>query len=275
MSKTIQNRTKSRVKRLSFRIGRSRQLTLTFRRFRTRPANRSKRIQQRVLSIPLSGYKEVAIVSVRRKRNRRNNFVLRRFANFSTAAIALGLTGIVYFGLNLHTPANIKVANTPLVDAAPVQNEPPKTMPRSVPSSLRIPNIDLTTSVVPTGLDSNGAIAMPDGFDITGWYTNSPTPGELGPSIIVGHLDSIYGIAVFWRLRELQPGDIVYVDRQDGTTATFKVDAIQQYPQDSFPTSTVYGNIDHAGLRLITCGGTFNTTTHHYSDNTVVYASLQ
>jgi sortase (surface protein transpeptidase) len=116
---------------------------------------------------------------------------------------------------------------------------------------------------------------MPDGFDFAGWYQYGPTPGELGPAVVVGHVDSTQGIAIFWRLRELLPGDEIYIDRQDGTTATLKVDDIQQYSQDQFPTDKVYGNIDHAGLRLITCGGTFSTVTHHYSDNTVVYASLE
>ena len=81
-------------------------------------------------------------------------------------------------------------------------------------------------------------------------------------------------VAVFWRLRELVPGDTFEIDRADGSTAKFKVDAVKQVPQSNFPTEEVYGNIDFAGIRLITCGGTFNRTTRHYSDNTIVFGSL-
>lgn len=158
--------------------------------------------------------------------------------------------------------------------APPPQPVLPKVMPRSEPVSIRIPKIQLDTSVIPEGLSPGGAIAMPDVFDQAEWYNQSPTPGERGPAIITGHVDSPHNIAIFWRLRELLPGDIVQVDRQDGTTATFVITDIQQFPQDQFPTETVYGNLDYAGLRLITCGGTFNTLTGHYSHNTVVSGRL-
>ncbi|MBI4101059.1 class F sortase, partial [Candidatus Microgenomates bacterium] len=93
-------------------------------------------------------------------------------------------------------------------------------------------------------------------------------------AIVVGHIDNYRGPAVFWKLGQLQPGDVVEIDRADGTTVKFKVEAIKQFSQDQFPTAEVYGNIDHAGLRLITCGGQFNRITRQYSDNTVVFASM-
>lgn len=277
MPKSVSTRAKSRVRRVSLRLG-SRQLTATFRRFRTRPENRSKRIKQLVVSLPTNTYREIAVTVVCKRRTKQATR-LHAFINIPNFALVLGLAGFIYFGLNLQTHATVGLVGSSSVYAAPVISTPapvePKTMSHSEPMSLRIPNIEINTSLVPVGVQATGEIAMPDGFDIAGWYTHGPTPGELGPAVIVGHVDSTKGIAVFWRIRELVPGDLLYIDRQDGTTATFKVDSIQQYPQDQFPTSEVYGNIDYAGLRVITCGGTFNTVTHHYSDNTVVYASLE
>lgn len=279
MAKSVQHRAKSRIQRLSIRLG-SRQLNATFRRFRTRPENRSKRIKQLVVRLPLTSYREVAVTFVHKRRRTKQTNKLRAFINIPTAALILGLTGVAYFGLNLQAPANITLVGSTSAAPAPVSTQTAdvvrtKVLPRSEPLSLQIPTINLDTALTPVGLQQSGSIAMPDGFNIAGWYTQGPTPGELGPAVVVGHVDSTQGIAIFWRLRELVPGDTIYVGRQDGTTATFRVDRLQQYSQDQFPTTEVYGNIDHAGLRLITCGGTFNTETHHYSDNTVVYASLE
>jgi sortase (surface protein transpeptidase) len=109
---------------------------------------------------------------------------------------------------------------------------------------------------------------------VTGWYKYSPTPGELGPAIIVGHVDSYKGISVFWRLRELVPGDTIDITRADGSVAKFQVNSLQQFDQTNFPTQAIYGDINYAGLRLITCGGTFNRKTGHYDHNMVVFASL-
>lgn len=152
---------------------------------------------------------------------------------------------------------------------------PSKTMPKALPVRLRISKIEIDTSVTPVDLRPSGSIALPDSFEEVGWYDKGPTPGELGPAVIVGHVDSTHGIAIFWRLRELVPGDTFQIDRADGTTATFKVLIVNQFSQATFPTEDVYGNIRYAGIRLITCGGTFSTATGHYDQNTVVYAALE
>lgn len=175
-----------------------------------------------------------------------------------------------------------------LMAAIPVQRQVPKkltvtavatvsqplAMKRSAPTRLLVPAAGIDTSLVGVGKTLDGSIDMPNGFDIAGWYELAPTPGEIGPAVIVGHLDSIYGPAVFWNLDKLHPGDTVQVDRSDGNVATFKVNKLALFPQDNFPTQAVYGNINYAGLRLITCGGQFNYLTRHYSHNVVVYASL-
>lgn len=153
-----------------------------------------------------------------------------------------------------------------------------KVLDRSKPTKLTIPAIDIKNShLAAYGTDSNGAVAVPPatGGVPAGWYTGSPTPGQLGPSVIVGHTDAEKdGRSIFFRLGELRPGDTVQVTRADNTVATFEVDSLEHYPKAKFPTSKVYGNINHAGLRLISCIGKFDKSTGHYLDNIVVYAHL-
>jgi sortase (surface protein transpeptidase) len=107
-----------------------------------------------------------------------------------------------------------------------------------------------------------------------GWFTGSPTPGQAGPAILAAHVDWDHRPGPFHRLGDLQRGDEVDVDRQDGVTARFEVLEVEQYPKDAFPTERVYGDIDHAGLRLITCGGDFDRAARSYRDNVVAYAGL-
>ncbi|GGL95987.1 hypothetical protein GCM10011594_14610 [Nakamurella endophytica] len=108
-----------------------------------------------------------------------------------------------------------------------------------------------------------------------GWFHDSPTPGALGPAIVLGHIDSKrYGPGVFYDLGKLQPGDQVQITRKDGTVAVFKIDGVRSYPKNAFPTLQVYGNLDHAGLRLITCGGVFDPDKGSYESNIVAFASL-
>lgn len=149
-------------------------------------------------------------------------------------------------------------------------------LPRSLPTSLRIPAIDVSTR----GFEKlrklpDGELAPPKSFDLPGFYAQGPWPGQFGPAVIGGHVDSKAGPAVFWNLGKLKPGDKVYVGRADGTTAVFSVDGVEQYPKDKFPTQRVYANTtNRAELRLITCGGVFNRAIGHYKDNIVAYAHL-
>lgn len=124
------------------------------------------------------------------------------------------------------------------------------------------------------GLLEDGSLEVPpEGFP-AGWYTGAPTPGSLGPAIIAGHVDWAGAPGVFFALRDLTAGDTITVDREDGTTALFRVGSVQQFPKDAFPTDAVYADIDHAGLRLITCGGSFDADARSYRDNIVVFADL-
>jgi hypothetical protein len=113
-------------------------------------------------------------------------------------------------------------------------------------------------------------------YDLAGWYRYSPVPGALGPAIIAGHVDSaVRGPSVFFKLGSLRPHDTVLVMRADRSVAVFAVDDVHRYPKREFPSKLVYGNTNHAALRLITCGGEFDPATGHYLDNIVVTASLE
>jgi sortase (surface protein transpeptidase) len=145
-------------------------------------------------------------------------------------------------------------------------------MPRSVPTRLRIPAIGVDSSLMALGLKSDGTLETPPGAFPAGWFTEAPTPGELGPAIIVGHVR--YNTpGVFARLTELRRADEIDVRREDGTTATFRVTRLAHFAKSQFPTQMVYGNLDHAGLRLITCGG-LDASTNEFKENVVVFADL-
>jgi sortase (surface protein transpeptidase) len=149
---------------------------------------------------------------------------------------------------------------------------------RSNPVRLNIPAIDVHSAVQSVGLDDDNAIEVPapgPHYNDAAWYKYSPTPGELGPAIIVGHVDSAAeGPSVFFDLGALRRGDKIAVTRQDGQVANFEVNEVRRFSKDGFPTQLVYGRTDHAALRLITCGGPFDEVAGHYVSNIVVFASL-
>ena len=155
--------------------------------------------------------------------------------------------------------------------AAPPQSPDP--LPVARPVSLTIPLIGVKTNLITLGLTASGALQVPSTTTVAGWYTGSPRPGAIGSAIIVGHIDSLSGPGVFFRLSELRAGDRVYVRRADGTMIMFRVTSVQTYLKDEFPTQAVYGPTPDAELRLITCGGAFDSATGHYLSNIVVYAT--
>jgi len=151
-----------------------------------------------------------------------------------------------------------------------------KVLERSVPVHLDIPRIGIHTALMELGLNHDGTVALPPlrRRAPAGWYKYLASPGETGPAVILGHVDSRHGPAVFFALGALRAGDMVAVRRVDGSTAIFTVDLVAQYPKAAFPTGAVYGAVDHPGLRLVTCGGSFDSSRHSYRDNIVAYASL-
>jgi hypothetical protein len=151
---------------------------------------------------------------------------------------------------------------------------------RSLPVSISIPAIGVDSRLLSVGLNPDGTIQVPPLndpplTDEAAWYKYSPTPGQPGPSIIEGHVDSLRaGPSVFFRLGALKPGDLVDVTLADHQVAVFTITGVRLYPKDRFPAATVYGATGYAALRLITCGGSFDQHSHHYSSNIVAFASL-
>jgi sortase (surface protein transpeptidase) len=146
-------------------------------------------------------------------------------------------------------------------------------LPESDPVAVSIPRIGVQSRLVPLGLHSDGKMKLPDP-PVAGWFTGGPTPGALGPAVITGHV-TWNGPAVFYRLGSMRRGDQVIVKREDGKTAVFTVSRVARFSKSRFPSRAVYGTIDHAGLRLITCGGTYDAARHRYLDNVVVFARLE
>lgn len=147
-------------------------------------------------------------------------------------------------------------------------------LPASAPVRVQIPAIGVDSPLVGLGLRADGTMQVPAAGFPAGWFTGAPTPGELGPSIIAGHVDWAGEPGVFYRLRDLAEGDQVTVQRTDGSVAVFLVTRVEQFPKDEFPTELVYGDLDFAGLRLITCGGSFDRGERSYVDNIVVFAEF-
>ncbi|WP_248499704.1 class F sortase [Tomitella gaofuii] len=150
-------------------------------------------------------------------------------------------------------------------------------LPHSVPTRIDIPAIDVHHTLITLGQNPDGSVQVPslDDVAVPGWARFSPTPGEQGPAVIVGHVDSAeQGKGVFFRLGDLRPGDMFTVGRADGTVAEFTITGVDRYAKDAFPTLAVYGNTRRAEARLITCGGSFDPDTGNYTDNIVAYARL-
>ena len=199
----------------------------------------------------------------------------RRFAAVALGAgLLVTVAGVTGLAMTRHPVA----AHFDTVSALPVPVGPIAAVARSqdvkapLPVTLTIPAIGVQTSLVKLGLTAAGALQVPPSTAVAGWYTGSPRPGAIGSAVIAGHIDSHTGPGVFFRLSQLRPGDHVYVRRADGTLAIFRVTAVRSYSKNQFPTQAVYGATPDAELRLITCGGTFDSQTGSYLSNTVVYA---
>jgi sortase (surface protein transpeptidase) len=141
-----------------------------------------------------------------------------------------------------------------------------------VPTSVQVPAVGISSSLVPLGLDSAGALVPPADFGQAGWFAGGTLPGAVGPAVIAGHVDSWRGPAVFFRLRAVAAGDAVLITRADGSVVRFTVTRVDRYPKSTFPTAEVYGPTADAQLRLITCGGSFDPSARSYVDDVVVFA---
>ena len=198
----------------------------------------------------------------------------------AAALACAGGAGVAAFGVFDSAPANAGATYIPpsITTTAPRLASDPRAKPlaRSVPVKIRIPRIGVNAPVMKLGRDAGGTVQVPPlaEHNLTGWYRYGPAPGQRGPAVILGHVDSATGVSVFYDLRNLRAGDQVYVTLADGKTAAFTVDGLQKVAKDAFPTASVYGQARYPSLRLITCGGPFDQATGHYVDNIIVYAHL-
>jgi hypothetical protein len=140
------------------------------------------------------------------------------------------------------------------------------------PTHIRIGAIGVSAHIGKLGLAADGTMQTPANFANTGWYAPGPEPGERGPAVIAGHVDSKTGPAVFYELSKLKRGDSIAITRADRSVIHFTVQGLERWPKSKFPTKRVFGKTDGATLRLITCSGDFNRATGHYLDDTIVYA---
>jgi sortase (surface protein transpeptidase) len=141
---------------------------------------------------------------------------------------------------------------------------------------LSIPSVNISAPFeAPLGLTERGTVAIPEAYTTVGWYKYGPTPGALGPSVVLGHVDSVDGPAVFFSLGQVNIGDNILIDREDGSTVVFEITELERIRQGDFPTQKVYGNIPYAGIRLITCTGIYDKGVQRYSHNLIVYGTLK
>jgi len=176
------------------------------------------------------------------------------------------------------TPTPARVTPTPArPTATPARTTAQRTLPiplsTSAPVRVVIQRLGVDRKPIALGLTKAGELEVPGTAEDLGWYTGGPTPGAMGAAVIAGHV-SYNKPGVFYRLATLQRGDVVEVTRKDGSTAVFTVSGTRTYPKEKFPTADVYGFVDRAALRLITCGGDYNANTRHFEDNIVVYADM-
>lgn len=201
--------------------------------------------------------------------------------SFSRRACVTAAVVAVLAGCGGHATDRTTTGDRPTTGghgATAVSPPPPGTahaIGRSVPARLRIPAIRVDTPVMRLGLATDGTVEVPPitADDRAGWYRHSPTPGQKGPSVILGHVTvGAYGDGVFRRLAELHAGDKVVVRLENGTTTVFTVDEVRTVAKADFPTDDVYGDVDRPELRLITCGGP--RAGAGYRDNVIVFAEL-
>jgi hypothetical protein len=198
------------------------------------------------------------------------------------AAGLVSLTLALVLGACGEPPARPEASpsTAPTTTAAPtttVRTAAPSTTRRplrpSPPVAVEIPSIGVSSRLIRLGLNPDGTMEVPRDYDLAGWFTGGAMPGEDGPAVISGHVDSKSGPAVFYRLRDLRRGDAVRVRRADGRWLAFEVTGSARYAKAEFPTEAVFGPVTGPVLRLITCGGAFDRSSGHYLDNVVVTAT--
>lgn len=201
--------------------------------------------------------------------------VLRTLA--TSVSVLVAVAGLAMIYTSQHT---LRRAPPPAPPAAAAHGVPTgrgaAPLSRSLPVRVRVPSIGVDARVIPLGLGPGRMVRVPSlGTPmLASWFDQGATPGQRGSAVLFGHVDTaVTGPAVFYRLGDLRPGDLIYVTRADGQTAVFRVNSVALFPQWSFPSQRVYGYSTDPQLRLVTCGGDFDTQTHLYLDRTIAFAS--
>jgi Sortase domain len=191
-----------------------------------------------------------------------------------TLALVLGACGEAPArpGASPATAPPTTVAPTTTTVAASSATRPARARAPSPPVRVEIPSIGVSSRLVRLGLNADGTMEVPRDYGLAGWFTGGAMPGQDGPAVISGHVDSKSGPAVFYRLRELRPGDTIWVRRAAGDRLAFEVTGTARYAKAEFPTDAVFGPVTGPVLRVITCGGDFDRSSGHYLDNVVVTA---
>lgn len=161
------------------------------------------------------------------------------------------------------TPATEPAAPTPITAVGNIR-----------PLALRIPAIGVSVRLISLGLNPDGTVEVPTDYQQAGWFQHGPTPGDTGSAVVLGHVDSHEGPAVFFRLHTLRPGDQVEIVLTNNATVHFVVTHLATYPKEEFPGQDVYGSHGYSALQLVTCGGVFDTNLRSYRSNVVVYTRL-
>ncbi|MEU6809672.1 class F sortase [Streptomyces sp. NPDC046831] len=202
---------------------------------------------------------------------------MRRTGNAAIAACTLTALGcgvwLLYSGSQTHAPPQPAAAEG-VSDGGTARLAAPA-LPPSPPDRIRIPSIRVDAPLTGLGLTASGSLDVPpaEETNLAGWYEAGTTPGETGTAIVAGHVDNTEGPAVFYDLGALRKGNVIEVDRRDGSVAVFTVDAVEVYQASDFPDDKVYGAADRPELRVITCGGGYSRSTG-YQGNVVVFAHL-
>lgn len=175
-------------------------------------------------------------------------------------------------GENATIAVGVRTATTVKTPGEPVGKDI-LTHPIAQPERLEIPAIDVSAEIVPVGLRRNGEMSIPRGGRV-GWYELGPAPGNQGPVVMVGHYDSARDPAVFYGIKDLRPGDEIRVYGDDGDMAVYEVDRIERWLKAYLPTERIWDYTPEAVIRLITCGGEWDSRTHHYLSNVIAYGHL-
>lgn len=182
--------------------------------------------------------------------------------------VMLGVDGVAAVGWRQPPPISIGALPAGAVLRRPTAG------PQPAPVALEVPSIKVSTRLESLAVNAAGVLAVPKDFSVAGWWSSGPAPGADGAAVIVGHVDSLHGAAVFYQLRDLRPGAPSVVRRADDSTVTFVVDVLREFSKNELPTNLIYGPTASPSLRLITCSGSFDRTSRAYRDNLVVFAHL-